>query len=85
MALLLATLLWSMDTDVLLRSLTPAPAAWAALAVLWIEIGALIFAFVRRYRLKRPGLGLCTGIAWSCAAVNLLLTIPLLPALALVG
>ncbi len=84
-ALLLAALLWSGDTDALLRSLTPAPAAWTALAILWIEIGALIFAFVRRYQLKRRGLRLCAGIAWSCAGVNLLLTIPLLPALVFVG
>lgn len=83
LALFIAALLWAMDTDALLSSLTPTIPAWIALGILWCEIGALTFVFVRRYRLKQPSLGICVPVAWACAGLNLILTLPLVPALAL--
>lgn len=81
-ALLVGGFSWSLDTHLLLASLTPT-SAWVALAVLWLEIGALAWVLIRRYRLKRESLRLGLLVAWVCAGLNIALAIPLWPALVL--
>lgn len=66
---LVAAILWIMDTDAVLRSTRPAY-AWITVAVMWVEIAALMAVLIRRFRLRRPGLGLAIAIAFGAAAVN---------------
>jgi len=66
---LLAALLWFMDNEALLRSTRP-ETAWITVGFMWIEIGALMAALIRRFRRHRHGLGLAIGIACVALVLN---------------
>ena len=78
----LASLLWFMDNEVLLRSLQPG-SAWITVAVMWVEIGALIGALIRRYRRRSQSLGLAVAVAAGALLVNGIGVVILLPAIVL--
>jgi hypothetical protein len=78
----LASLLWFMDNEVLLRSLQPG-SAWITVAVMWVEIGALIGALIRRYRHRSQSLGLAVAVAAGALLVNGIGVVILLPAIVL--
>jgi hypothetical protein len=78
----LASLLWFMDNEVLLRSLQPG-SAWITVAVMWVEIGALIGALIRRYRRRSQSLGLAVAVAAGALLVNGVGVVILLPAIVL--
>jgi hypothetical protein len=77
---LVAAALWLVDTESLLRSTRPSY-AWVTVAIMWIEIAALISALIRRYRLGRRGLGLAIAISFAAAAVNAIGAGLMLPAI----
>jgi hypothetical protein len=78
----LASLVWFLDNETLLRSLQPG-SAWITVAVMWVEIGALIGALIRRYRRRSQSLGLAIAVAAGALLVNGIGLVVLLPAIVL--
>ena len=81
-AVLLAAALWLVDSEALLRSTRPS-SAWITVAIMWIEIAALVAALLWRYRSRRPGLGLGIAMALGSAALNAIGAWLLFPAIVL--
>ena len=72
LAALFAGLLWAVDVRALMSSLGADKIIWFPIAVLWIEIGIIIAALIRRYVAGRPAVGLSPIVlAWGAAAINL--------------
>lgn len=78
----LASLLWFIDNETLLQSLQPG-SAWITIAVMWVEIAALIGALIRRYRRRSPSLGFAIVVASGAFLVNGIGVVMLLPAIVL--
>lgn len=78
--LLVSGILWGTDTAALLSASEPV-IAWIAVVVLWVEIGALIAAFVYRYRSKRRSLTHVFLVAAVGLVINLAGYMVLLPAI----
>jgi quinol-cytochrome oxidoreductase complex cytochrome b subunit len=79
-AVLIAALLWFLDNETLLRSTRPTY-AWVTVAIMWIEIAALIAGLTWRYRRRRSGHGITIGVAVGAAVVNAVGAMLLLPAI----
>jgi len=76
----LASLLWFLDNEALLRSLQP-DSAWITVAVMWVEIGALIATLIRRYRRRSQSLGFAIAVASGALLLNGIGVVMLLPAI----
>ena len=76
----LASLLWFLDNEALLRSLQPG-FAWITVAVMWVEIGALIATLIRRYRSRSQSLGFAIAVASAALLLNGIGVVMLLPAI----
>jgi len=76
----LASLLWFLDNEALLRSLQPG-SAWITVAVMWVEIGALIATLIRRYRSQSQSLGFAIAVASGALLLNGIGVVMLLPAI----
>jgi len=78
----LASLLWFMDNEELLRSLQPG-SAWITVAVMWVEIGALIATLIWRLVRRSSSLGLAIAVATGALVVNGIGVVWLWPAIVL--
>ncbi len=71
LAALIAGLLWAVDVQALLFSLGADKIIWFPIAVLWVEIGIVIGALVRRHVAGRPAVGRSPIVlALGAAAIN---------------
>lgn len=78
---LFAGLLWAVDVQAYLSSLGADKIIWFPIAVLWIEIGIIIAALIRRYVGGRTAVGLSPIVlAWGAVAINLTFVWMLWPA-----
>ena len=79
-AVLLAGLLWAVDVQAFLWPPGADKIIWFPIVVLWIEIGIIVAALIRRYVAGRTALGLSPIVlAWGAAAINFTLMWMLAP------
>jgi CHASE2 domain-containing sensor protein len=71
-----------MDNEALLRSLEPG-SAWITIAVMWVEIAALVAALIRRYQLRSHSLRLPIAVAIVALVLNGIGVVIFLPAIVL--
>jgi hypothetical protein len=68
---LLAGLLWGVDVQAFLWPPGADKIIWFPIVVLWIEIGIIVGALIRRYLAGRPALGRSPIVfAWGAAVIN---------------
>jgi hypothetical protein len=71
LAVAVAGLFWAADAQAFLMSLGADRIIWFPVAVLWVEIGVIVAALIRRHATGRPAVGGgSTALALAAAAVN---------------
>jgi len=71
LATAIAGLFWAVDVQAFLMSLGADRIIWFPIAVLWVEIGIIVAALIRRHATGRPAVGRGPIVlALAAAAVN---------------